>query len=282
MTIGESLAEAAARLQPSPSARFDARALLESLLEKSGAWLHAHADDALETAVRVSFVLAVERRAGGEPVPYILGEAGFYARRFIVTPRVLVPRPESEGLVTLALQELRAAPRSAARLCDAGTGSGVLAVTLAAELPDATVTAFDVSPAALEVAERNARRHGVERRVRLVLGDVRDALPTIASYDGIIANLPYVRQADLAPAPDPTSFEPRLALDGGPDGLDVYRAFLGAASRALAKPGWLLMEAGPDTVRALAVLARDAFGPAATVWTEPDYAGLERIVGVRA
>lgn len=281
MTVGDALAFAMGRLRASESARFDAQSLLAASLARTGAWLLAHSDDALDEAAGARFLQAVERRAHGEPVPYILGWAGFYGRRFLVTPDVLVPRPESELLVTLALEEVRARAVAAPHLCDAGTGSGILAVSLAAEVSAARVIALDISPAALALAERNARAHGVSERVRFVLGDARETLGAGMCYDGIVANLPYVKSADLAAAPAPTSFEPRLALDGGDDGLGVYRGLLERAASALAPGGWLLMEAGADTVPVLGALARETFGATATVWAVRDYAEIERVVGVR-
>jgi release factor glutamine methyltransferase len=281
MTVGAALAFGSERLRSSDSARFDAHVLLAALLRRNTAWLFAHADEPLEEALHVHFLQALERRATGEPVAYILGEAGFYGRRFAVTPDVLVPRPESELLVTCALAELRTLPVQAPRLCDVGTGSGILATTLAAEIPGARVTAVDVSAAALAIAAANARAQRVEARIAFVLGDIFAGLPEGARFDGIVANLPYVRANDFAPAPDPTSFEPRLALDGGPDGLVLYRRLLASAPKVLAPRGWLLMEAGPDTVPALAALARRSFRRSASVWIERDYARLERVVAVR-
>ena len=281
MTVGAALAFGSERLRSSDSARFDAQMLLGALLRRNTAWLLAHAEEPLEEAVRGRYLDALERRATGEPVAYILGEAGFYGRRFTVTPDVLVPRPESELLVTCALAELRTSPVQEPRLCDVGTGSGILATTLAAEIPGARVTAVDVSAAALAVASANARTQRVEGRIDFLLGDIFARLPQGTRFDGIVANLPYVRANDLAAAPDPTSFEPRLALDGGPDGLAVYRRLLAQAADVLAPNGWLLMEAGPDTAPALAALARRSFRRSAVVWIERDYARLERVVAVR-
>ncbi len=281
MTVGSALASGRERLRAGESARFDAQLLLGALLQRSSAWLFAHADDPLDDATFERYRVALERRALGEPVPYIVGEAGFHGRRFVVTPEVLVPRPESELLVSLALAELRSPELPEPHVCDVGTGSGILAVTVAAEAPRARLTAIDVSAAALAVAAGNARAHGVDGRIAFLLGDVLEALPAETRFDGILANLPYLRAADLAAAPDPTSFEPRLALDGGPDGLTVYRRLLARAPLVLAPQGWMFMEAGPDTAPALAALARRSFRRSASVWIERDYARLERIVAVR-
>jgi len=248
------------------------------VLERNSAWLAAHGDTPLGDEEARRFEAAVERRTHGEPVAYIVGAAGFFGRTFAVTPAVLVPRPETEHVVELALAALRAQTSRAEplSLCDVGTGSGALAVTLACELPGARVVAIDVSPEALAVAERNARVHGVAHRIRFVCSDLFDAAPPEAPFACIVANLPYVRSGDLAPAPDPTSFEPRLALDGGSDGLATYRRFLAVAPTFLATDGTLFMEAGPDTVPALAALAAEAFGAAARTYC--DYSGRERIV----
>jgi release factor glutamine methyltransferase len=198
-----------------------------------------------------------------------------------VTPDVLVPRPETEGLVDLALAFLRAGAEASPRIADVGTGSGVLAVTLACELAAASFTATDISPAALDVARHNAALANVAGRIDFVLCDILPFGLPGAPFDCIVANLPYVRTADLAPAPDPTSFEPRQALDGGPDGLVAYRRLLETAPSSLARPGLLLMEAGPDTAEPLAKLVTLAFSAEATVKIDRDYAGHERIVAVR-
>ena len=278
VTVGESLAAARARLGASQSARFDAALLLATTLGTDTAWLLAHDRDALRAEVLERYRTAIERRAAGEPVPYITGVAGFYGRTFTLTPDVLVPRPESEQLVTLALA--RVAPlQHRPRICDVGTGSGILAITLALESPGAVVSAIDVSAAALRVAARNAAALGVADRIAFVHGEIPGALASERAFDAIVANLPYVRSGDLAAAPDPTGYEPRLALDGGVDGLEAYRRCLVHAPRWVAADGALFMEAGSDTASSLAALAMAAF-PEARVSVHRDLAGLERIVEV--
>ncbi|MFY9780993.1 MAG: peptide chain release factor N(5)-glutamine methyltransferase, partial [Candidatus Baltobacteraceae bacterium] len=230
-TVGEAQAAARARLAPlGESAALDASRLLEAVTGRDRAWLLAHGDAALSLEAQERWASLLARRAAGEPLAYVLGRAGFYGRTFGVTPDVLVPRPESEQLVELALAF--AARRAAApplRLADVGTGSGILAISLALELPGARVLAIDVSPAALAVAERNARAHGVAERIAFTLGDAFEGLDPSLRFDLVLANLPYVRTCDLASPPDPTSFEPRLALDGGADGLALYRRLLARA-----------------------------------------------------
>jgi release factor glutamine methyltransferase len=282
-TVAAALARGIERLRASSaSARYDATLLLAHAAGRDAAWLLAHADDPVEAAIARRFAAALERRAAGEPVPYVIGVAGFFGRRFAVDARVLVPRPETEGAVEAVLAHVRASGAAASRLCDVGTGSGAIAIALACELPGARVDALDVSEAALAVARGNARAHGVSDRVAFALGAGLRGAGATGPYDAIVANLPYVRSADLAAAPDPTSFEPRVALDGGADGLAAYRDLLRDAPAALAPGGCLVMEAGPDTVPALAALARAAFPDGARVRTERDLAGLDRLVIVTA
>jgi len=281
VTAGEALARANGALRgASPSARLDATRLLAGVLGRDAAWILAHGDRELSPEEASRFEAMTARRARGEPIAYITGRAGFYGRDFAVTPAVLVPRPESELLVELALAALRA-PGGAGpepRILDVGTGSGALAIALALERPDARVSALDVSSAALEVAARNARDHRVEGRIAFLRSDLDAALPPGSRFDAIVANLPYVPSEALAPAPDPTAFEPRLALDGGPDGLALYRRLLTRAPGLLAPGGILVMEAAPPTAAPLAALARAAFAEGAEVRIVPDLAGLERAI----
>jgi release factor glutamine methyltransferase len=279
-TLGHALGEATRRLavRDRDEARYDATLLLAHVLRRDPAWLLAHDDAILSHHERERFEGALVRRERGEPVPYIIGTAGFYGRTFAVDARVLVPRPETELAIDIVLAHVRGS-NATPRLCDVGTGSGVIALTLALELPDANVTAIDISEAALAVARGNAAAFGIADSVRFVRGDGLQALDDGERFTCVVANLPYVRTADLAPAPDPTAFEPRLALDGGADGLDAYRALLLVAPDVLAPGGLLVMEAGPDTIPPLAALARLAF-PNARVSSVRDLAALERFVVV--
>lgn len=274
MTAGEAVRDAAARLGGGDDARRDARVLLRGLLGVDGGWLLAHATDPLASEDVARFSAAVERRGTGEPVAYVLGEAWFYGLRLSVTPATLVPRPETEALVELAARERPAS------VCDVGTGSGAIAIALATALPGARVVAIDVSPAALAVAARNVAAHGLRARVELRHGDLLGALRPDERFEAVVANLPYVPTGQLAAAPDPTSFEPRLALDGGADGLDAYRRLLRALPAHLTAPGCALFEAAPPTARPLAALARAAFSDA-SVDVFADDAGLDRVVIVR-
>jgi release factor glutamine methyltransferase len=280
MTVGEAQAEGRTRLAHlGTDAALDVARVLEEVTGRSRAWLLAHGEAALGAEQRARFESLLARRERGEPLAYVLGRAGFYGRSFEVTPDVLVPRPESELLVELALASVKGHvwPQPV-RIADVGTGSGVLAVTLALELPGARLTALDASNPALALAERNAQAHGVAERIAFALADAFEGLDPPIRFDVVVANLPYVRTSALALPPDPTSFEPRLALDGGPDGLAVYRRLLARAPRHVAGEGVLLLEAGPETARALAALASAAFGARARAAVVRDYAGLERVV----
>jgi len=213
--------------------------------------------------------------ATGEPTAYISGFAGFYRREFAVDARVLVPRPETEHLIEDALDFLQGA--GPARVLDVGTGSGAIACTIACEMPDAEVEATDISPQALAVARKNAARLGVAGRCRFSLADIVPG--GASSFDLVIANLPYIPTADVPQKPDPVGFEPRIATDGGPDGLEQYRKLLAAVPRLVRSGALILMEAAPPTMAALKALAESSF-PEATVTVHRDYAGLDRYVRV--
>jgi release factor glutamine methyltransferase len=220
----------------------------------------------------------VARRAAREPVAYLLGEREFYGRTFVVSPAVLIPRPETEDLVDAALALLAADAARPARVLDIGTGSGCLAITLALERPDIDVIATDVSRDALAMARANAARHGVDARVEFreaaLAGDLVDAV------DLIVTNPPYVPARDRdALSPDVRDYEPPLALFGGEDGLDVIRALVPHAVHALRRGGWLVMEIGQGQAAAVEDIVRHA----GFDWhgSRPDLAGIPRVTVAR-
>jgi release factor glutamine methyltransferase len=185
------------------------------------------------------FEILIERRARREPVSRILGEREFYGRTYRVTPETLDPRPDTETLIDAAL----ALMPQGARILDLGTGTGAIAVTLLAERPDATALATDISPAALAVAAENAERAGVAERLRLMHGSWFE--PVSGVFDIIVSNPPYIPAGDIAAlSPDVRNFDPILALVGGEDGLDPYRAISACAARHLAEAGHVLVEIG--------------------------------------
>jgi len=278
MSIGEALRDAAVRLEPiGGTGRLDAAFLLAHAGGVSRAAMLAHRDRALAPEIAARFEALVAARAAGAPLAYVTGEAGFFGRLFGVDARVLVPRPETEIAVEWALRHLRATGRENGRAADVGTGSGAIAVTLARELPNLDVFASDVSQDALAVARRNAARNDVFQHVTFLHGDLAAPLLPYAPFDCVVANLPYVPTAECAPAPDPVSFEPLLARDGGEDGLTLYRRFVRDLPALVAPRGIAVLEAAPANARTLETLVREAL-PEAGVETVRDYAGLERLV----
>ena len=253
----------------------EARMLAARVLEKNSAWLIAHADAAVSAATEQAFSALAARRVRGEPMAYILGEREFYGLEFGVTRAVLIPRPETELLVELALA--RIPQNETARVLDLGTGSGAIAVTLAKERPQAQLTAVDVDYAALGVARENARRHKV--RVRFFCGDWFGALPG-ETFDLIVANPPYVAAADPHLGLGDLRYEPQRALVGGVDGLDCIRAIVAKAAAHLAPAAWLLFEHGYDQAEACRGLLEAEGYREVQSW--PDLAGIPRVSGGRA
>jgi release factor glutamine methyltransferase len=263
----------------SETPRLDAEVLLGHVLSTSRAGLLAHGDDALSAEQAAQFAQLVRRRVAHEPVAYLVGQRAFYDVELLVDRRVLIPRPETEHLVDDALEwARRGAGQEALRIADVGTGSGALAVTLARHLPAARVWAVDLSPDALQVATANVRRYGLEQRVLPVCADLLSALG--GPLDLVVANLPYVRAAEVAGlAADVAAYEPHLALDGGIDGLNAIRRLLPQVAERLAAPGLVLLELDPWQAEATVEVARRQL-PAAEVSVLRDYAGLERVVRI--
>lgn len=255
------------------SGRRDAELLLGAILRLDRVGLYLQFDRPLEQPELDAYRALVVRRAKREPLQYILGETEFWSLPFSVSPAVLIPRPDTEVLVEEAL---RLAPGP--RILDVGTGSGVLAVVLAREWPDAEVVALDICPQVLAMAVANARRNGVEGRVRFIEGDLV-RLPA-GAFDLIVSNPPYIPAADLdGLMPEVRDFEPRRALDGGSDGLDPYRALAAQAETSLTPNGWLLVEVGIDQAAAVQQLFSDA--GLTEVFCRADYGGIPRVVGGR-
>ena len=258
--------------------------------EVSRTQLFQRLNDPIDREAAVRFAAYLARRLDHEPSAYITGRREFYGLDFEVTPAVLIPRPETETLVEAAIElagnfsPLSPSPRAErgrtnpgqTSIADIGTGSGCVAIALASALPDATICALDASPAALEVAKRNASRHGVEKRIVFKESQLLAGLE--APVDLIVANLPYVKTADLAALPpEIRDHEPRLALDGGPDGLDVIRALLAQAPSHVRRGGAVCLEFGDDQEAALIALAARAFVHG-RVLTRPDLGGRPRVL----
>lgn len=252
----------------------EARLLLGHLLGRDNAWLEAHRDDAVVEETAAEYSALAGRRAAGEPIAYLLGRREFYGRDFVVTPDVLIPRPETELLIDIAKEKLFAA--DSARILDLGAGSGCIAVTLALELPWAEVTAVDVSAAALAVARRNAARQAA--RVEFVASDWFAALPP-QRYDFIVANPPYVAAGDPHLDVGDLRFEPRDALTDHADGLSAIRHIVGAVPHWLNPGGWLFLEHGYDQAAAVRGLLEAA--DFAGIEQHRDLAGIVRASGGR-
>lgn len=275
-TIRDALGAARQRIKPaSSSAHLDAQALLGAVLGVGRAYLLAHPEHALSAEQEARFETYVARCAAGEPLAYILGRRAFYDREFMVTPAVLVPRPETELLLEEALRYAAAQPCCIA--VDVGTGSGALAITLAARCPQAVVYATDISPDALAVARRNAEQHRVA--VEFMHGDLLTPLIERGlKADLVMANLPYIASDELAELPA-RRHEPRLALDGGADGLDAIRGLLAQAAEACAPGALLLVEIGATQGSAALALVKQTLATR-QVEVLKDYGGLDRVVRV--
>ena len=252
----------------------DARSLLRHVLGRTSAWLEAHHDDALAAESSLRYSDLVRRRAEGEPIAYLTGSREFFGRDFSVTPDVLIPRPESELLVEIAMARLREIPSP--RVLDLGTGSGCIAVTLALELAGAEITAIDASPAALVIARRNAARHGAV--VRCLHSDWFAGLGE-KRYHLIAANPPYIASEDPHLNEGDLRFEPRQALAGGSDGLAAIRRIVAGAAHHLLPDGELWLEHGYDQAEAVRPLLADA--GFADIEQHRDLAGIVRVSGGR-
>ena len=295
------------------SPQLDAELLLAHVLDWDRARLLAHPERALTATEWLQFRALLARRQVREPLAYILAHREFYDLDFLVDCRVLVPRPETELLVEhtldwarermgeggsgVATHEIRKNsspihhhhhhphphPRALSHcpltIADVGTGSGCVAVALAIHLPRATVYALDSSADVLEVAAANVTRHGVEGQVRLLRGDLLEPLPERVGV--IVANLPYVRSDELSPLePEVRDYEPRAALDGGPDGLWQMRRLLAQAAAHLQPGGAIFLEIGAEQGQAAREVARQNF-PRGSVDVLPDYASHDRVLHIQ-
>ena len=270
MTLLEALQQAAA----AGLDRLDAQMLLLHTLDRSPhdrAWLIVHDSDPLPPEAETRWQGLLQRRQAGEPVAYLLGQKEFSGLTLQVDARVLVPRPDTEVLVEWALDVLPP-PGSPARLLDLGTGSGAIALGVAARRPDVQVTATDASSGALAVAQANARR--LDLPVRFVQGSWLAAIPG-EQFQVIVSNPPYIAEND--PHLEALGHEPRSALTAGADGLDDLRRIIANAPDHLMAGGWLLLEHGHDQAAAVRGLLRDAGFSA--VNSRTDLAGIERCSG---
>ena len=262
--------------------RAEARRLLASLTGQPLTWFMAHGDDPADPDITTHFQALAERRRAGEPLAYLLGQQEFYGRPFTVSPAVLIPRADTETLVETALEQLLllrgqrcAVPPS---LLELGTGSGIIAITLALEAPDTEVHAVERSPEALAVAQQNAKALGADR-IHWHAGSWWQALASPRRFDLIVSNPPYIAANDHHLQQGDLRFEPPQALAAGPDGLDDLRIIIGGAPAHLTPGGWLLLEHGYDQEAPVQALLRNA--GFADVFTRRDLAGQPRVSGGR-
>ena len=277
MTIDEALAYGRIQLNQSPTPKLDARLLLESTLGVSHSYLLVHCDEELTAVSEVTFRQYVARAKTHEPIPYILGAAPFFDFDLKVTRDVLIPRPETEMLVELAAAWAK--ERGNIQMVDVGTGSGCIPIAFARQNKGAQITAVDISPATLNIAQENGRRL-VPNRINFIEGNLLQ--PIHFPIDLLTANLPYVTNDEWTHLADGVKlFEPSLALKGGDDGLDLIQQLLQQATTRLAPQGAILLEIGWQQGNAVKRLARMHF-PSAQIEVIQDYSGHDRIVFITA
>ena len=277
LTLYQALAQGASKLSGiTAQPRRDAELLLLHLIGRDRAFLLTHPDTPLTAEQAARYESWLVRRAAHEPIQYILGEQEFFGLAFTVTRDVLIPRPETEHLVEALLARVPH-DHQPLRIADIGTGSGAIAVALAHALPQARVTALDISAAALAVAKGNAETHHVADRMRFLQSDLLNAVAG-ERFDAIVSNPPYVADGDRASLePQVRDYEPASALFAGPSGLDVYERLIPEALAALEPGGWLLMEIGQGQ--------RDALAQRLSGWNDvgfvDDLQGIPRVACAR-
>jgi release factor glutamine methyltransferase len=281
ISIAEAITEAAQLLKNSgvPDARRDAASLLSFTVERDRTFLISHSDHLLSETELESFRDRVDRRSHGEPLQYITGQQDFYGRVFRVSPAVLIPRPETELLVEAALELV--GEGEAARICDVGTGSGCIAITLACERVNARGIALDISASALEIAKHNAVAMKVDKRLKFLLSDCFDALAKADElFDLIVSNPPYVAAGVVSGLQrEVKDHEPMVALTPGANGLSVIKRVIDEAPGFLRKDGHLLLEIGFDQGEAVQGLVDSRQWQLVDI--RPDLQGIPRIVILR-
>jgi release factor glutamine methyltransferase len=294
LSIGASATElraalraAIARLEESgvPSAPLAAELLLMHVLQRDRTWLYAHPEFELSPEDAAAYAHLIERRSEGVPTQYLTGRQEFWGLEFQVGPGVLIPRPETEHTIELALERLGARRAEPLRIVDVGTGSGCIAIALARELPRAEIVATDISAAALDYAQRNAARHGVSKRIQFLRADLLEAAMGAlgraeSRFDLIVSNPPYVGRNDAGSLPrEVREHEPAEALFAGDDGLQIYPALIDEAARKLAPSGIVVLEIGYNGAQYVGSLL------SASQWTDlrvtRDLAGIERVISAR-
>lgn len=291
LTVAQALARGTGALARSgiASPRIDAELLLGMALGWEREKLYSNSERALAAEEHELFQALLDRRSHGEPSAYITGHREFWSLDFLVTPAVLVPRHETERLVEIALRQVEElarrrvalGPGDKFRILDLGTGSGAIAVSLAKERKDLEIWATDLSATALEIAQRNAERHGVGQKIHFAHGDAFDPVRDKPGFfHGIIANPPYVRIREIQGLSREVLREPRLALDGGSDGLDLYRRIIPHGHFYLRDQGFIALEMGSDMGKEVSLWFTGA-GYYCEVSVHQDDTGRDRVVSAR-
>jgi release factor glutamine methyltransferase len=294
MDVRAGLKEAIKRLCAAnvPSHTLAAELLLMYVLGRDRTWLYSHPEAPLDAAATESLLSLVSRRAAGEPTQYLTGKQEFWGLEFEVSPAVLIPRPETEHVVEVALERLGAgsfasglaAGRASTflRIADVGTGSGCIAVALAHELPQANIVATDISVEALEVAKRNASRHGVADRIHFFPCDLLGAVShSSLPLDLIVSNPPYIARDEAGQLPrEVRDHEPETALFAGPDGTEIYERLIQQAGALLRPEGNLVLELGYNSAERVRAIFAGKLG-----WTDlritNDFAGIPRVLSAQ-
>ncbi len=275
ISIQEWAQKAVHDLPASETPSLDIQVLMAFCLNQKREWLIVHNNDQLTEEQITRLNCYLNRLKTGEPLAYITGKRSFYGLDFIITPDVLVPRPETELLVEEALNWLEANP-SKRNAVDVGTGSGIIAISLVDRFPDLKMTGIDVSPMALNVATENARYHNLQDRIQWVENDLLSEIDD--RFDLIVANLPYIPTQTLKDL-DVANHEPRLALDGGPDGLQVINRLLEQSTNRIHPQGLILLEIEASQDQTAVAAAKKHF-PEAKISYVKDYADLPRLVKI--
>jgi len=293
-SVGASAAELRAALRAAiarlekcdvPSAPLAAELLLMHVLQCDRTWLYAHPESELSPEDAAAYAQLIERRSEGVPTQYLTGRQEFWGLEFEVGPGVLIPRPETEHVIEVALERLSARRAEPLRIADVGTGSGCIAIALASELPGAEIVATDISSAALDYAQRNAARHGVSNRIQFLKANLLEMAIEAprrgeSGFGLIVSNPPYVGRNDAGSLPrEVREHEPAEALFAGDDGLEIYPDLIDEAARKLAPNGILVLELGYNGAQYVGSLL------SASQWTDlrvtRDLAGIERVVSAR-
>ncbi|HEY4839325.1 MAG TPA: peptide chain release factor N(5)-glutamine methyltransferase [Candidatus Acidoferrales bacterium] len=280
-SVGATLREGVQKLERAsvPSAPLAAELILMHALTCDRTFLYAHPEAEIGSAQLEKFNSLVNKRAAGTPTQYLTGHQEFWGLDFEVTPDVLIPRPESEHLIEVALARIGQSRRNnPLRIADVGTGSGCIAVALAKEFPNANIFATDISSAALKIAERNATRHNFKNRIAFAECNLLEGIPPQPPLNIVVSNPPYVARKDAASLPiDVREHEPELALFGGEDGMEIYPRLIAQAKTHLAEGGLLVLELGVGLFEPVSDLLEARSG-----WTRvsatQDLAGIVRVI----